>query len=199
MKRERSINETRLIGETAETTMVNATNTTETKDFTDTGAFEIGIIVFSTTIVLICCYLYVFAVHPANTPNEEQEETERKPRRLGKRKAFVRKHLTVREWVIDEATANESTHSTTGSLPLASPDDALPCPPKEPPSSSLSVSFSEDNGCAICYSNFQEHDLVCESNNTECHHIFHKECMSMWLSKHLDCPICREVYILESV
>jgi hypothetical protein len=53
-------------------------------------------------------------------------------------------------------------------------------------------------GCAICLSHFRPQQLVCESSNSSCQHIFHKECMVDWLMKnHNDCPMCREVYILK--
>jgi hypothetical protein len=57
----------------------------------------------------------------------------------------------------------------------------------------------ETTGCAICLNHFKPQQLVCESNNPLCRHIFHKDCMVDWLTKpHDDCPLCREVYLLQT-
>jgi hypothetical protein len=54
-------------------------------------------------------------------------------------------------------------------------------------------------GCAICLSPFKPQQLVCESDNPSCRHIFHKDCMVDWLMKlHDDCPMCREAYLLQA-
>jgi hypothetical protein len=61
-------------------------------------------------------------------------------------------------------------------------------------------SFSEEQAvCAICLSRFEDHQLVCESNNGSCQHAFHKDCMIGWLTTNDDCPMCREVYLLKTV
>jgi hypothetical protein len=64
-----------------------------------------------------------------------------------------------------------------------------------------SLSGEEERaGCAICLSHFEPQELVCESNNSSCQHVFHKDCMVDWLMKgHDTCPMCREVYLLNTV
>jgi hypothetical protein len=77
---------------------------------------------------------------------------------------------------------------------------------RRPPPSSLyldtgglssSLSLGSRPSCAICLYNFENHDQVCESNNPECKHVFHEECLASWLLKHKDCPICRCDYLEE--
>jgi hypothetical protein len=60
-------------------------------------------------------------------------------------------------------------------------------------------SFDEDIGCAICMLNFVDGDVVCESSNLTCKHVYHRACMLAWLRKHDNCPMCREKYLLETV
>jgi hypothetical protein len=61
------------------------------------------------------------------------------------------------------------------------------------------VGDEEMEDCAICLSQFKPQQLVCESDNPSCRHIFHKDCMVDWLMKrHDNCPICREVYVLQT-
>ena len=57
---------------------------------------------------------------------------------------------------------------------------------------------SVDSGhaeCAICLESMEGQELVCESNNEKCRHVFHKACMVAWLLKHDECPTCREPYL----
>lgn len=43
--------------------------------------------------------------------------------------------------------------------------------------------------CAICLSDYEECDEVIES--VRCTHMFHKECLLVWLDKKIGCPCCR--------
>lgn len=43
--------------------------------------------------------------------------------------------------------------------------------------------------CAICLSEFQEDDSL--RLIPECCHVFHKECIDLWLGAHTSCPVCR--------
>ncbi|XP_031390229.1 RING-H2 finger protein ATL40-like [Punica granatum] len=43
--------------------------------------------------------------------------------------------------------------------------------------------------CAVCLSSLEDEDMVRLLPN--CNHIFHPECIDMWLSSHTTCPICR--------
>lgn len=53
--------------------------------------------------------------------------------------------------------------------------------------------------CLICLARFIGGDTVCESNNVACVHVFHSVCMEEWLMDHDACPVCREMYLVETV
>lgn len=49
--------------------------------------------------------------------------------------------------------------------------------------------------CHICIDEYQIEDDICSSPNKECNHKFHVECMTEWLVKHNNCPLCRADYL----
>ncbi|KAF3341499.1 RING-H2 finger protein ATL1 [Carex littledalei] len=56
----------------------------------------------------------------------------------------------------------------------------------------------DDNGwvqCAICIGNVQIGEMV--RNLPVCKHLFHVECVDMWLSSHSTCPMCRTTVVLD--
>ena len=67
--------------------------------------------------------------------------------------------------------------------------------------SSLEEEESSENGpdCAICLTSFHDTQIVCQSNNPSCQHLFHAPCMTHWLLKHEECPVCRQNYLLITV
>lgn len=46
--------------------------------------------------------------------------------------------------------------------------------------------------CSICLDKYIKNDKVSDLN---CGHIFHKDCIKIWLSKNNTCPQCREIII----
>eukprot|EP00934_Nitzschia_sp_Nitz4_P006573 Nitzschia sp. Nitz4//scaffold111_size72815//7911//8426//NITZ4_005778-RA/size72815-snap-gene-0.106-mRNA-1//-1//CDS//3329533144//6563//frame0 len=44
--------------------------------------------------------------------------------------------------------------------------------------------------CAICLCNFEAGDKL--SKGRVCGHVFHQECLAMWLPKSTTCPMCRQ-------
>ena len=54
---------------------------------------------------------------------------------------------------------------------------------------------SEDE-CAICLSAFVEGDTLAQGH--ECSHMFHLDCISVWIAVHDHCPVCRTKYNLEA-
>lgn len=62
-------------------------------------------------------------------------------------------------------------------------------------------SIDEDDGsfptCTICFSHYQEGDAICWSNNPDCSHMFHKDCIEEWLMRADECPCCRLDYMMQ--
>jgi hypothetical protein len=138
---------------------------------------------------------------------------ESKEERRRKRKESIINGLNVKEWEppVDqpvEAVPTEGNQdipptcaAIEASHPPASPINLSPTSCDVPLGSEDCESLPREEeilaGCAICLSHFKPQQLVCESNNPSCRHIFHKDCMVDWLMKlHDDCPMCREVYLL---
>jgi Ring finger domain len=68
-------------------------------------------------------------------------------------------------------------------------------------SSALSAHNGTECGeCAICSRSFRHNrDVVCDSNNRSCRHVFHASCMKRWLLLNPNCPLCRKEYLLHFV
>ena len=104
--------------------------------------------------------------------------------------------VKVDKTVETDSPEDESSHSTTGTrarLAILASLHALSSIISN--ASETFEPFSIQEGCAICLVVFEEGDVVCESNNASCRHVFHKDCMIDWLIRHSRCPICREHYL----
>jgi hypothetical protein len=126
-----------------------------------------------------------------------------------KRKESISNGLNVKEWVPDNPQV-ESAEADQGYTPPSGETVEAPQPPQMNSSPAACAMGGEDcdplareeemAGCAICLSQFKSKQLVCESNNSSCQHIFHKDCMVDWLMKNNEsCPMCREVYLIKAV
>lgn len=49
--------------------------------------------------------------------------------------------------------------------------------------------------CAICLDRFIHDDDICVSQDVQCIHVFHLECLYPWLLKSQDCPCCRRDFL----
>lgn len=49
--------------------------------------------------------------------------------------------------------------------------------------------------CSICLTTFKVGDEICSSSNEGCTHVFHYECIILWLMSHDECPMCRQKYM----
>jgi len=53
----------------------------------------------------------------------------------------------------------------------------------------------EYHECPICWEPYKVSQQICFPANKKCNHVFHAECMVMWLMKNDHCPLCRCNYI----
>jgi hypothetical protein len=161
------------------------------------------------------------AVEEEDEASKEREESRRK------RKESILNILTVKEWSLDDPPFEATEECLPDDLPFEPTEGEHDTPPPseeavegpQPPaprptdSSPTACAMGSDDcesvageeeedmaGCAICLSHFKPQQLVCESNNISCQHVFHQTCMVDWLTKDRDdCPMCREIYILKTV
>jgi hypothetical protein len=175
---------------------------------------DVALTVVSLMVFGLCSLIFVFSFFFGICRREafldaEEDVTsqESEEERIRKRKESILNGLIVKEWVPDDPTV-ESTEGSEDTLPSGEAIEA----PKLNSSPTSCVMLGSDDcesiageeemaGCAICLSHFKPQQLVCESNNASCQHVFHKDCMVNWLvMKHHDnCPMCREVYLIKTV
>jgi hypothetical protein len=172
-------------------------------------AVQEAVAIFCILTVLFCCMLFFAGIY--KRPTEEianlAGETPISVEDREKRKERISKALVVREWSSDGATVETETSGSYSTSEVGSKrqrpatkseEDRVTCGM----GSDDYESFSEEQAvCAICLSRFQDHQLVCESNNGLCQHVFHKDCMIGWLitKQKDDCPMCRQDYLLKPV
>jgi hypothetical protein len=183
--------------------------------FPHTQGNIVGLTLFSLMVLGVCTMTVIFAILRkemvlAQVQGQVASQESREERRR-KRKESISNGLIVKEWVPDDppVESTEGDHDTPPSGEAVGAPHPLPQPINSSPAScaigsddcgSLAGEEEEMAGCAICLSRFKPQQLVCESNNSSCQHVFHKDCMVDWLMKHHDnCPMCREVYLLKTV
>jgi hypothetical protein len=180
----------------------------------NTGA--VALTVFCVLLILLLAILLLVGLFRRRAPTleivpataaQQQRTTSEQDKKA--RKEWISNMLVVREWASDGATAetgpsdsNQIPEDRSTCKPPAPQDDVeAPCAMGSDGYESFSKATEEGAGCAICLGEFQDHQLVCESNNPSCQHVFHKDCMIGWLTtkQHDDCPCCRETYLLETI
>uniref|UniRef100_A0A7S1B772 RING-type domain-containing protein n=1 Tax=Corethron hystrix TaxID=216773 RepID=A0A7S1B772_9STRA len=74
---------------------------------------------------------------------------------------------------------------------------SCPTVPKSPTLSGVTEMDKkyDANACAICLCSYDAGENVSWSPNEECDHVFHTECISSWLMKSSECPVCRRNYL----
>jgi hypothetical protein len=55
---------------------------------------------------------------------------------------------------------------------------------------------SSEEFCTLCNQEYDAHQIVSFTYNSDCKHVFHAKCMIRWLMKgHENCPICNKLYL----
>jgi hypothetical protein len=185
---------------TPNTSTTTATTSTATTCSTQTGGCVGVIAVFiACFFFFVACWIIAVLFKTRRAPRWEQMEQQHASERLEKRNKFIQKALVVREWAPDvTSVAMSDAVSASGQTePVSSSSSPSTWSPrkkrKQQQSPNVVVlngtdtvagSFDDEACCAICLISFQDHDLICESNNEVCKHIFHKDCIVSWLLKH---------------
>ncbi|KAJ4980843.1 hypothetical protein NE237_031680 [Protea cynaroides] len=83
--------------------------------------------------------------------------------------------------------------STTASEVVLHPSvtTSLPTFIYKKPAQQLQTNIDKVEECTVCLSNLEEGDMV--RLIPTCNHIFHCQCINMWLSSHSTCPVCRSL------
>jgi len=45
--------------------------------------------------------------------------------------------------------------------------------------------------CCICLDDYVKGEKIAWGKTNECNHVFHEECINLWLKENDDCPLCR--------
>jgi hypothetical protein len=168
--------------------------------------------------LLIVIFSTIFGLCRKVAVAEEEEDVavaspESREERISNQKISFSNALNIKEWVPDdppvevESTEGDQDTPPSGENTVEAPQPPVPQINSSPVSCAMGsddceslVAEEEMAGCAICLSHFEPQQLVCESNNSACQHVFHKDCMVDWLMKgHHTCPMCREVYLPKAV
>jgi hypothetical protein len=172
----------------------------------------VSLTVFPLMVVGLLLLMIVCARHWRSVQVEVEDVASQESReeRRRKRKESISNGLNVKEWVRHDPLV-EFMEGDQDAPPSGETVEAPQPPTPQINSSPASCAKGSDDceplageeemaGCAICLSHFKPQQLICESNNSSCQHVFHKDCMVDWLMKHHDnCPMCREVYLLKTV
>lgn len=126
------------------------------------------------------------------------------------RRKFVKDSLITKELkaidvapLADEEVGEPKSHSVQSFGPTRERSDfvqssirslELRISSETDPGNEKSLKYS-DGVCNICLEDYREGDTVCSSNNPDCAHGFHADCMMAWLLGHDECPNCRLKYL----
>jgi len=139
---------------------------------------EIAVGVYTFLCLVICCLLTCLAFTKRRNLSRETFNDE-----LRRRKQFIRENLAVKTWFSDEDDVRGA--GMGDKEPSYAPENVDGPTPEAPI-------------CIICLSHFKQQQLISQSRNSGCKHLFHQDCITAWLEKHDDCPVCRDTYLIES-
>lgn len=124
--------------------------------------------------------------------NRAASETRAEEGNESRRDKDIKDLLKVFEYPLNETDSDSSDGEAPCSVDLEAQQDGRSNSEADE-SGAFSVSAHAD--CAICLGPFKPGQQVCEGNNEACIHNFHESCMTAWLLRHDECPICRQEYL----
>ena len=163
------------------------------------GPSDVGkiIIVVAFALMLLLLLYFIWTAELMERRNSAQERLRRSSmteHRLARSISEVKRDLVanMRSW-------HASIFGTEEAIPEGHDDD-IECDntvESDGDTEIVELPSPVANECAICLDPFDEGQVICQSQNPACSHIFHSDCVAQWLQKHGRCPICRSKYIIE--
>lgn len=153
------------------------------------GFFRV-IIMFCFVGIILIRVLIGFWLERRRTEAERRAQTLEEERKKNQRAELIQNELKVITW--SEVSNNGGSKTDAPISRTGEEMEQDECCQAEQDSS---FSSNEGPSCAICFKSFEEAQLVCQSVNESCPHIFCKDCITSWLLKNDFCPICRRPYL----
>ena len=156
------------------------------------------IFLISLAWILAVCYACRAAKHQrdilANEPSRRPSTMESSEERAEKvRNALnITKYTTFRKEEDQRFGSRKCTHTDSASVDVENDIE-----------SQVEVIVTDSDGrsfggdavdaviCSICLCPYQAHDKIASSKNDCCNHVYHADCLMLWLSKKDVCPMCR--------
>lgn len=171
-----------------------------------------SLIAFIIFIIVWFCFMTCAVQRESDRRRRESESDGSTAGDRKQRERVIKSKLRVHEWHDDDTTVCEDSLAAANTAAAVDNKDngsfldrrmerlrQISSLRASDDLSSMSSSFHEEAGCAICLTNFESGQHVCEASNIQCSHVFHEECMACWLLKHSRCPMCRASYLKETV
>jgi hypothetical protein len=153
-----------------------------------------------TSLLDVMYYYALFNYDRDNTFDSfhnSSEDDDDRVERMSKEDVALIPEMTYQHLMISEAEASVSiTHPVNPQEPPPLAAAEIVSTSSTSTTSSTSSNSTSENKvaaaatCAICLSSYNEGDVLKILPN--CHHIFHIDCISQWLTEHSNlCPLCR--------
>ena len=118
------------------------------------------------------------------------------------KKELLAATLTSKVATKEDISAWKAVMENEGPVAIAEPvipeGAASPQPTSAPKQHNHSEHNNSDLLCPICIHDIQEGETICYSRL--CHHVFHRDCLSSWLSTHSRiCPYCRQEIVTQDM
>jgi len=128
---------------------------------------------------------------PEGTVDVNEEKDDGKCPELEMKNDHYQKKITsdIEEGIVDTGGVDHlAQHSKPSEMPSSSSlDDAS--------NSTHNTISTLEHVCPICLGDYEKGTMLFTSRN--CKHIFHGDCILEWLTKHDECPICREKIVTQ--